>query len=448
MRKSCWVLLILVLSAALAEASDLPYCQFVAAVDGDMREWREPFLSAAIVEPDGAAAERNQARIVACWTLDGLNLSVEIEDRELIAAPTPLDVNRYHQYDSLQIYIDPRGDAGERMNDDDINLLLLPDGRVGTLRGDALIGALSGASVPQRAGAPLVVEFAPQRTRSGWRFEITIPFAGIGIEPRTGLRLGVDVAMNDWLVDHPPGESEALTPERVRRLSEKGAAAPQTDPAVGTQLLPRTWDGDNDFGYPERWRSLQLAGGPSWIESVARQFGARLVFWVGSIGLLFGVAGAGLLHFWHRRQLRDLLTRIEQLSRNDSPTPAMPAGEKPAPIVDDAGADPRDKAFSERVLAHVRLHLAENLTPPELAAQFHVSLRTLQRRLKAGLDTSPQDLVLAARLEAARELLREGRWRVGEVAAKVGFDDLSHFSRRYRHAFGHAPSVDIARLSI
>jgi len=28
------------------------------------------------------------------------------------------------------------------------------------------------------------------------------------------------------------------------------------------------------------------------------------------------------------------------------------------------------------------------------------------------------------------------------VAARVGFEDLSHFSRRYRLAFGHAPSAE------
>jgi AraC-like DNA-binding protein len=67
-------------------------------------------------------------------------------------------------------------------------------------------------------------------------------------------------------------------------------------------------------------------------------------------------------------------------------------------------------------------------------------VRTLQRRLKAGLATTPQDLVLAARLEAARCLLAEGRWRVGEVAAQVGFDDPSHFTRRFRAAYGQAPS--------
>ena len=125
----------------------------------------------------------------------------------------------------------------------------------------------------------------------------------------------------------------------------------------------------------------------------------------------------------------------------DSPVPAAPSAPPEPEDRADAG---RDREFAERVLAHVRQRLAQPLSPVELADAFHVSLRTLQRRLKAGLDTSPQDLVLAARLEAARELLREGRWRVGEVAARVGFDDLSHFSRRYRQAYGHPPSAETA----
>jgi AraC-like DNA-binding protein len=321
------------------------------------------------------------------------------------------------------------------MNDDDVNLLLLPDGRFGALRGDQLIGALSGATVPQRAGAPLQVEYATNTDQRGWQLELRVPFAGLGLKPMAGLRLGVDVAANDWLIDHPPGASGALTPETVKQLANRAIIPPSPDPAVGTQLLPRSWTGANDFGYPDRWRTLQLTGGPPLSERLVRVLGAKVLVWAGLLSLCC-LSGAAWIHLWHRRRLRDLLRRLPAVADAVPPPEQIPEHS----LEEDSALDPREREFADQVLKHVRGNLADSLSPAELAAQFHVSVRTLQRRLKAGLGTSPQDLVLAARLDAARALLKEGRLRISEVAARVGFDDPSHFSRRYRQAFGHAPS--------
>lgn len=454
-----WVLLVLLgasRTAAPAGAPEIPYRRFAPVIDGDLREWRPPWYAGEIIETAAQPPQANRVRVRLCWDLDGLLLAGEVDDQELIRAPAELLVDQYHQYDSLQVYIDARADASARMNDDDVDLLLLPDGRHGTLRGDAMVAALAGANVPQRASAPLHVDYATRLTRTGWQFELRIPFAGLGIQPVAGLPLGIDVAGNDWLVDHPPGASEGLTPERVRELEDRSALIDTADPAVGTQLLPRSWSGANDFGYPQQWRRLELSGEPIGWEALERRIGLRAALLAVSLaGLALGLGCAAAVYIWHRRQLRRLLARMAALSElvpaalpaaasaSDAGTSAV--AEEASTVVDDATASNlRDREFAEQVLAHIRAHLAQPLTPGELADQFHVSLRTLQRRLKSGLSTSPQDLVLAARLEAARELLRSGRHRVSEVALKVGFEDLSHFSRRYRQAYGHAPSAEAA----
>ncbi|MBV6414097.1 MAG: helix-turn-helix domain-containing protein [Xanthomonadales bacterium] len=445
-------LLLLLSASAAARADELPYCGFGAQIDASSAEWRAPWLEAAIDEPDGQPAQRNRTRIRACWNLDALLLAVEVEDADPVHAPPGLDVDRFHQYDSLQLYLDPHADAGARMNDDDVDLLLLPDGRFGVLRGDALIGALAGASVPQRVAAPLALDYATRARPQGWELELRLPWAGIGVQPAAGVRIGVDVAASDWLVDHPPGGSQAFTPERVRALAGHAPEAPEPDATVGLQLLPRNWSGDSDFGYPQRWRQLQLVGAPGSLERLQRALGPQALAWIGIAGLGLGLLCTVMVHNWHRRRLRELLARLAALtpaapmarSGAESPEAAAAAAGTSTDDADaaTADADPRDREFAERVLAYARAHLDQALTPAALAEHFHVSLRTLQRRLKAGLDSSPQDLVLAARLEAARTLLREGRLRVGEVAARVGFEDLSHFSRRYRQAYGHPPSAE------
>lgn len=441
--------LLLLLIWALNDAAfgaEISYCGGQHRIDGELDDWRAPWYAAAFAETAAAPAQANQVSVQICWTLEALHYGIRVEDQDLLPAPTPLAVDQYHQYDSVQIYIDARGDDQDRMNDDDVDILLLPDGRAGVLRGDALVGALAAAIVPQRESTPLPLRYASQRWDTGWQLELAVPFAGLGIEPRTALPLRMDVAINDWLVDHPPGASEALTPERVRALAERSALTADTNPAVGTQLWPRNWSGDNDFGYPQRWRSLTLTGAPGVWEGLVRRLGAGT-----ALGLVAALclALAGLLmlglYGWHRRQLQALLARLAELP-TVVPASAPAAASAPAEDVPASADAPdvslRDREFAERVLGYVRAHLELAHSPSELAEHFHVSLRTLQRRVRSGLGSSPQDLVLAARLESARELLQRGSLRVSEVAARVGFEDLSHFSRRYRLAFGHAPSAE------
>ena len=439
-------LLTATLTAAPLPPAHIPYRQFSATIDGNPREWRDPWLERRFAETMGSEAQRNHVRVRMVWDADALLFAVEIVDQDLIAAPPGLGVDQFHQYDSAQIYLDSRANAAARMDDDDIDLLLLPDGRSGVLRGDALIGELAQVAVPQRESKPLSLEYASRRHERGWDLELRVPFAALGLSPRSGTHLGVDVVINDWLVDHPPSAAEGFTPERLRALADSLPMPPQADAAVGTQLLPRSWSGETDFGYPQRWAQLTLAGEPRAIERWSRRWGvAPVLTAIGVAGLLFGVLCAGAVYLWHRRLLRSVLARLAQL-----PVPAEAAAPASiAPFVPAALAmaltatpDSRERVFAQAVLDHVRAHLAEDLSPTALAELFHVSVRTLQRRLQAGLGSSPQDLVLAARLEAARTLLRAGNTRVGDVASEVGFEDLSHFSRRYRQAFGHPPSSE------
>lgn len=438
-------------ATASAAAPAIGYREQVVRLDGDLSDWDARTLLAEFADPDGETAARNHVRVWASWDLDALWLAVAVDDAELVEAPAEARVDQYHAYDSLQVYLDPDGDDGDTMDEDDIDLILLPDGRRGVLRGDRLLARLVDARVPQREGAPLLLDVAVRRRTGGWDTELRVPFAALGVPPGPGGRLRMEVANNDWRAPHPPSTApEPFAPDQLRA----GTVAPAaTDEVVGRLLWPWTWSGRRDFGYPRDWRPVALVGQPPlWETWWRRQSPLSLLL---SAALLVGGATAALtaVQWWlFRRRLRRLIERMASPAR-DAVLP--PPGPEPRPAAvpsaataarqddddprDDA-ADPRDRAFAERVLAHVRAHLAEDLGPARLAEQFHMSLRTLQRRLRNGIGSSPQDLVLAARLEQAQTLLATGTMRVGEVAAAVGFDDLSHFSRRYKSAFGHPPS--------
>ncbi len=74
-----------------------------------------------------------------------------------------------------------------------------------------------------------------------------------------------------------------------------------------------------------------------------------------------------------------------------------------------------------------------------LAADCHVSVRTLIRRLRAE-GSSYQALLDSVRQEQALWQLRHTQNSVEEIAAQLGFEDTSNFSRTVRRWFGQTPS--------
>jgi AraC-like DNA-binding protein len=82
------------------------------------------------------------------------------------------------------------------------------------------------------------------------------------------------------------------------------------------------------------------------------------------------------------------------------------------------------------------------LSPTKLAAQAHVSLRRLQEVFH-DRGTTVSDCIWDLRLDCARQSLANpahGRDSIGVIAYRAGFQDVAHFSRRFRQRFGMSPS--------
>lgn len=391
---------------------ELPYCHFDLRIDGDLGEWRPPLLHGWVVMPATPDRPTQRSLVHACWDQEVLRLAVRVADPDHRPAPAGLPLRDWHLHDLLQVYVDPGGDFGTRMNDDDVDVLLLPDGRSGTLRGDALLAQWAAARVPQREAAPFLLQSATRRHPDGWFAELQLPWLSLGVVPQAGHSLRMDVAVTDW---HATADG-------------------------GVRPAARTWSGDTDFGWPQRWQRLSLSGTPGRWETLLQRGPRSLALWLG-VALLSAI-GIGMLTMWlwHRRRLRAVLARLSPSAATGAPAVAAPISPASPAALPPTNAD---RAFAQRVLEYVRAHLDHDLSPPALAAQGHVSLRTLQRRLRSGLGVSPQELVLAARLEAAHVWLQQGECRVAEAAFRAGFADVSHFARRYRQAYGHPPSAQL-----
>ncbi len=104
------------------------------------------------------------------------------------------------------------------------------------------------------------------------------------------------------------------------------------------------------------------------------------------------------------------------------------------------GKDSDAVGLADQAIVRIHRRLDANLSPSDLAAALCVSLRTLERGLAAALDCTPSELILAMKMREARRLLLSGRYRVAEVADRLGFSTPFHFSRRFKAYYRVPPS--------
>lgn len=114
-------------------------------------------------------------------------------------------------------------------------------------------------------------------------------------------------------------------------------------------------------------------------------------------------------------------------------------------LASSAGGDERSEHAAvnlERLTAFLARNLADpDLSPRKAARELGMSERTVHG-LFAGTGSTFGKWVLNARLDRAAAALRSREWAgrsVTEIAFRLGFNDLSHFSRRFAERFGCAP---------
>ena len=99
--------------------------------------------------------------------------------------------------------------------------------------------------------------------------------------------------------------------------------------------------------------------------------------------------------------------------------------------------------MDRRIEAAIRIMQMEesrHLVVPELARRVRLSPWHFIRLFKAETSLTPKQYLLNARMKHAQELLGHSFLSVKEVAANVGFEDRSHFSRDFKRMNGAAPT--------
>lgn len=137
----------------------------------------------------------------------------------------------------------------------------------------------------------------------------------------------------------------------------------------------------------------------------------------------------------------ELLARIENLVKNQAARQLeIAAGNGPEmhrPMMSQP-----DREWLETFETYVRQHYADGtLSVPGLAYAFAMSESTLLRQLKRLTGLSPVQYLQEVRLHEAWGMLESRTcYSIGEVAARVGYDDTRSFSRSFRQRFGKLPS--------
>ena len=80
-------------------------------------------------------------------------------------------------------------------------------------------------------------------------------------------------------------------------------------------------------------------------------------------------------------------------------------------------------------------------TMEELAHYTGRSLATFKRDFKKVSDLTPEKWLIRKRLEAAYDLMKEGRRKIADVYTEVGFKNQSHFSSAFKKMYGVSPTA-------
>ena len=91
---------------------------------------------------------------------------------------------------------------------------------------------------------------------------------------------------------------------------------------------------------------------------------------------------------------------------------------------------------SDEEVLQTQLWMKNNLSKPitikYLAQQFGMSTRNFSRRFKEATGKTPLNYLQEERLKVAQDLLQSSNLAIGDIADKIGYNDVSHFTQLFR----------------
>lgn len=101
----------------------------------------------------------------------------------------------------------------------------------------------------------------------------------------------------------------------------------------------------------------------------------------------------------------------------------------------------------EQAFAYIEEHYCEKITLEEVASSVYMSSNYFSSYFRKVTNISFSDYVTRMRIKHARELLREGKGNVTEIAMECGFNNISNFYRLYKKHVGTLPKEEKSKNS-
>lgn len=95
----------------------------------------------------------------------------------------------------------------------------------------------------------------------------------------------------------------------------------------------------------------------------------------------------------------------------------------------------------QKILRYMEEHYAEDITLSDLSKSANISKSECSRCFKLGLNTTPYKYLMEFRLSKAAQLLKNTSEPIGNIAASVGFHQISHFGKCFREKTGYSPKA-------
>ncbi|MCM1109601.1 MAG: response regulator [Clostridium sp.] len=115
---------------------------------------------------------------------------------------------------------------------------------------------------------------------------------------------------------------------------------------------------------------------------------------------------------------------------------------KPFFTVDNMQMSKADEEFMNKVVKTISDHIAdEEFNVETMADVLCMSRSSLLRKIKALFNLSPIELIRLVKLKKSAELIKEGKYRIGDICYMVGINSPSYFSKLFQKQFGMTPKA-------
>lgn len=113
---------------------------------------------------------------------------------------------------------------------------------------------------------------------------------------------------------------------------------------------------------------------------------------------------------------------------------------KPFFRMDNMKYTPAEEEFMNKVIQAIKDHISEEeFNVDSLTDILCMSRSNLLRKVRAIFNLSPSELIRTVKLKAAAEMIRDGKYRIGEICQMVGIASPSYFSKLFFKQFNITP---------